>query len=551
MFHDTIFRRMTGRVTLTLRLFPPNRPGPTLTPSRQRCRKDWIMQIRWNDWLKKISPDMTGFSGTTLAIWIVIGLGILLRARQYFFDRSLWIDEALLANNIIQRSFFGLSLPLDNFQFAPGGFLTVEKILSSLAGDSEYVLRLFPFLAGCVALIEVYLLARKLMGTTGQLLVLSVFAVNEQLIFQSVSVKQYSVDMAVGLALYLFAFWFFEHPSEKKRFLLLGLIGVASLWFSQPALFTLAGLGMVIVIHFGRKKEFRQMAWSILAGIIWIAYFGLLYLAQYSHLAYNSWLTEFWSDFFMPLSLPAIPGWLIASFNGILINPVGFSQPTIIAALLVLIGTWFIAQKDLRWTSIFLVSMALTILASSIHKYPFGARTVLFLVPGIVLGAGKGIEQVGIWLKNIRVLKWVLPSVLMIFLLYHPAYTAANNFIHPKPYEHIKPTMEYLAQNYKPGDVIYIYSGAVPAFHFYMSKYNLEDSSFIDGTGYGTPKEFDAQLDELAGQKRVWILFSHIYEKGDFNDRDYILAYLDTIGDKKREYRISGTSVYLYLYDLR
>ncbi len=50
--------------------------------------------------------------------------------------------------------------------------------------------------------------------------------------------------------------------------------------------------------------------------------------------------------------------------------------------------------------------------------------------------------------------------------------------------------------------------------------------------------------------ERVWFLFSHVYEQGDFNERDYILNYLDSIGELSREFRVPGTSVYLYLYDL-
>jgi len=45
-------------------------------------------------------------------------------------------------------------------------------------------------------------------------------------------------------------------------------------------------------------------------------------------------------------------------------------------------------------------------------------------------------------------------------------------------------------------------------------------------------------------------MMSHVYEKGDFNEKDFILNYLDQIGTKKREFREPGTSVYLYLYDL-
>lgn len=81
-----------------------------------------------------------------ILLWLLVGLGILLRLAQYLYNRSLWIDEAALALNIRDRSFSELFYPLDYAQAAPIGFLIVEKLFYQTLGHSEYVLRLFPFL---------------------------------------------------------------------------------------------------------------------------------------------------------------------------------------------------------------------------------------------------------------------------------------------------------------------------------------------------------------------------------------------------------------------
>ncbi len=67
---------------------------------------------------------------------------------------------------------------------------------------------------------------------------------------------------------------------------------------------------------------------------------------------------------------------------------------------------------------------------------------------------------------------------------------------------------------------------------------------------YENPNVILEQLDSLQGKSRVWILMSHVYERGDFNEKDFLLNDLNNIGSKKREFRQPGTSVYLYLYDL-
>jgi len=60
--------------------------------------------------------------------WAFIGFGVFLRLSQYLSHRSLWLDEAKLALNIVRRPMGVLLLqPLDSAQGAPIGFLAIEK----------------------------------------------------------------------------------------------------------------------------------------------------------------------------------------------------------------------------------------------------------------------------------------------------------------------------------------------------------------------------------------------------------------------------------------
>src|SRR6266566_3686397 len=82
----------------------------------------------------------------------LIAFGFLLRIARYLANRSLWLDEVLLARNILDRSFFGLLAPLDLNQGAPVGFLMLQKLAVSALGGSEYALRFVPLLAGIISL---------------------------------------------------------------------------------------------------------------------------------------------------------------------------------------------------------------------------------------------------------------------------------------------------------------------------------------------------------------------------------------------------------------
>ena len=90
--------------------------------------------------------------------WILVVLGIVLRMQQYIANRSLWHDEANLALNLVNRSFGGLTQPLDFDQGAPIGFLLLEKLFIVLIGSQDYVLRLIPLLSGLLA---VYLITTQ------------------------------------------------------------------------------------------------------------------------------------------------------------------------------------------------------------------------------------------------------------------------------------------------------------------------------------------------------------------------------------------------------
>src|SRR6266536_3404307 len=78
--------------------------------------------------------------------WAAVGLGAVLRIRNWMHDRSLWLDEILVANNIIHRDFAQLTHPLATNQAAPVGWLWAERVSINTFGVNEYTLRFVPLL---------------------------------------------------------------------------------------------------------------------------------------------------------------------------------------------------------------------------------------------------------------------------------------------------------------------------------------------------------------------------------------------------------------------
>ena len=181
-------------------------------------------------------------------LWGFIILGILFRLRQYLFDRSLWLDESLLALNIIRRSPTELLKPLDHAQGAPIGFLWLEKLAVHSLGPGEMTLRLVPFLAGLGSIFLFVMVARRFLTPGAVLIAVALFSFCSPLIYYSSEAKQYSIDVAVALLLYLMSSPMLEFQLGTMRVIALSLAGAFAIWLSHPAAFVLAVLGFQMMM---------------------------------------------------------------------------------------------------------------------------------------------------------------------------------------------------------------------------------------------------------------------------------------------------------------
>jgi len=102
---------------------------------------------------------------------VVLGVG--LRLWEYIFNRSLYLDEILLARSIVGMPLGELlTKPLLMDQVAPRGFLLIERLAVMVFGPSEWGLRLFPFLCGILSVILFRRLAERVLTGAGPALAL-------------------------------------------------------------------------------------------------------------------------------------------------------------------------------------------------------------------------------------------------------------------------------------------------------------------------------------------------------------------------------------------
>jgi len=484
---------------------------------------------------------------------IIIGLGILLRVIPYLHNRSLWLDETWLALNILQKPFSQLMGPLDWKQMAPIGFLFIEKTLVLTFGDSEYVLRFFPLLAGIFSLFLFYGVARRILTIRGCAIALGLFAISEPLIRYSSELKQYSSDVTIALSIYLLGLYCVEKESRFVLSLFLfSITGAILIWFSHPAIFSLAGVGIALTVYGLKTWKWQRVAWLTLPACFWLGSFVIYYFITHLDLSQNATMVKAWSgsSSFMPIMPTSVWDLMLfqQTFFNVFRNPGGFSFYGL-AAFCFLVG-WASAFSEKRYAwHLLTLSILITLIASGLHKYPFQGRLILFLVPAILIFIGGGVDRIITMAKGTGPIVWVSLCAILVLV---PVQTLILNKLLPSGMkrEEVRPVMTYLSQHYQKGDGLYLYHSSEAAFEYYAKRVGLEKVTYQRGVrSINNWGNYINELGGLRGNDRMWILFSHVLEDSGVDEEKFFLHVLDGMGKQIDSFKRTGAS--LYLYDLQ
>ena len=493
-----------------------------------------------------------------LASWMIILLGIVLRLRTYFFNRSLWADEAMISLNIIEKSFKELFCTLDYNQGAPIGFLLIEKLLVGFFGNNEYVLRAYPLFCGILSIFLFSALAKKYLEPIPFQIALLLFSVLDPLIYYSSETKQYSSDVAIVLLLLLLATNYTD-KSTTRGVIVLCFVGAFSIWLSFPAVFILLGLGTSFLFLAFIKKENLAIFNSFACMLFWVLSFLVLYKVHISSLDAVQ-INHFLPRLFMPM--PINFSWLIGLMHHIFYF-MGLHQ-NIIPVTLFCIGIPYIFFKDKKQFVILTSSIPFVLIISAFHFYPLYHRLLLFLIPLVLICISSGFEIITKFFKT----KFPFIEIFLILVLFFtPFQTAKESFINPISPGEIKSALDYIRDHKKNEDLLYIYHAAQYQFKYYVKRFRFNNELILDKDQYnsnsntnrryqrsgfntiilGTTStkndggKYTEDLKRLCGNKRVWILISHLWH----SDADF-LKTLDGVGVRLFSFEKQGAAAYLY-----
>lgn len=485
----------------------------------------------------RIAPARLRFAPPSwrTATAIALTVGVVLRLIAWLHNRSFWLDEVYLALNVTGRSFTELWQPLDHDQGAPVGFLMLVKAAHALAGDGERVLRFVPLVSGLLALALFARLARRLLRPDAACFAVALFACAPKLIHYSAELKQYSTDVLATVALLLILI-----VRDERRWPIAAVAGAIAVWFSHPALFVLAGVGVALGVRAWATGDMPRMKQLVIVGAAWLVSFALCYWLCLRDLGRNSYLLNYWSEFFAPVPPRGFDdaGWYVRTFarlfdgpGGIAVADVSLAAP---AGLLYLFGMYTLARSR-PWLAASLAAPLLTALvASALHKYPFGGRLLLFAVPLLFLGIAES------W----TALPAGFGRLCALTVLAAPALTSLQQAVRPNPTEDTRPLIEHLARHWQPGDGVYLSPMAQSPFDYYGPRTGLGADCVIGRSERGDWAGIRNGVAKLSGRRRVWFFVTH--DRGP--DQQFILWQLDQAGRRIEEHLYPGCA--LYRYDL-
>jgi hypothetical protein len=395
-----------------------------------------------------------------------LAAGVALRLVDYVRDSSLRFDEALLALNLLHPPRGGVTGTLDFHQAAPFGFVLAERWMTQLFGSSELVLRALPELAGIASCVVFFALARKI--TTGIALVVACvwFATSAALIFYAADTKQYSFDVVVCSTLLLIGIDLVRGRRGTRFYVIATLMGLVGVWFSHASLFVAATVGVVLAVQRTRRGSDRARLLGLAPAAVW----GVSSLAVVLTLPPGIDLVRGASSNAVGGAYPGdgrsgYGQWLKHAANqaaSALSLPTAFPQAVVTVGVAALIVAGLVRLLRRRWELAALLALPglLELGASWRHLYPTEERTILFLVPALVILAAEGVAAAARSLPRLAI------AALAGVVLASPAIGAGEELLHPPAAEETQATIRYAAEHWRRGDTLYLHYAASYPFAY-------------------------------------------------------------------------------------
>ena len=365
-------------------------------------------------------------------------------------------------------------------QTSPPLFLLLVRATVRVFGTGNAAFRAVPLAMGALSAILMWCAASKILRRPYAILAWTMFVASPAAFEYSLTLKQYSSDVAASTALLLAGWNYLRHPTRGRFLLLCGAVAVGIL-LSYSLVFALP---FAVLLLLARRAYARTIVTALLgAGI-----FLWEYLALISKNA-SPVLQAFWTpDYFHNALLSGMDLlWLLPLPDRFLLHSkmVGCA-----AGALVLAGLALACSRRGRWLEVqaFCGGPCLLVcMANYFSLYPMTARTELFLLPFLVVLLIADLQLVAVYLLRVD---WVRRRSLAVILIAASVVLVAGarrieSYSRTLPEEDTASAVAFLRDDVRSEDVLWVHASASEPFRLYAQVLNWTDPPTVYGnTGW-------------------------------------------------------------------
>lgn len=366
---------------------------------------------------------------------IIITLAIVLRFNFQFINWSFNGDEVNLGLDILNHNYGNLFKPFQSRQSAPPLFLLLEKLFSEVA-KPFISLKIITFLASCISVFLFNRILKLSFGTMTQIVLLSMFCFNPFILSNSLTLKQYSLDLMMSL---IAVNYFISNQKFYKTFLFFSVFCLVS----NVGLFFSAAFFIFISTNFlwnSSEKELvfevklKKMLPYLLAPLPYLLFF-LWFINQPGADNMKNYMMNYWTGSFMPLNL-SIFKWLALQTKVLYVFFFSTYWFIGIPMLVLFLTSAYLVfqnrqqifqQRKYGVITLYFITVLVHLFLSVLKMYPFSDRLFLYMAPGIYLILGVGVDYIikfkrdGWKIKVFRCLYFIIPiSAIVLYFTYLP-----------------------------------------------------------------------------------------------------------------------------------
>lgn len=486
------------------------------------------------------------FSDYFFLVWLpsfsIIALGVTVTLVRYFVDRSLWLDEAFLALNIVNRDYTTLTQVLDHNQVSPILFLFLEKLLLGIFPDPDYALRIFPTLCFILSLLLIYK-TTKILTKNCHVAVSAVCLLSVSPFFLSYAteVKPYMSDAFVALLLLYISL---RVTDMKFGLTILCLSGIISIYLSNASVIILCSIGFYLLYQ---ARALGLNAYPLVFVIfIWIFSFGVNYHLLLSPSLGNPYFKEYWGNKFLPFSHPEF--WYFGTHVLKTIGRTIFAYPLhhwtwkLFGFLYISCFLSIIFNRAFSYAYLLVFPLLLHLLLSSLELYPFVDRLLFYQIPLFVMVIAYGVVHYSKMIVGGQLtrLATFLPALILI-----PGHFLSLPIVDGG----IRPSIEYLKQNAGRDDIIFIYPTAHWEYQYYEAVGLAPKATrTLDLTAM---RETISSLQSYCLNDKLWLVFSGVNPniEDEVSKQDYVISHMKDLNLEIDQISFEGSSVYFVSFN--